>query len=70
MDDDLGGTRLAEVGGLLSERLLVKQVGAVHVAPGQQQVPDVQPYSLLPILQPGGVVQVRALAIPLPLLYV
>lgn len=60
MDDDLGGTQLAEVGGLplISERLLVKQVGAVHVAPGQQQVPDMQPYSLLPIPQPGGVVQV------------
>lgn len=71
VDDDLGRAGHVEVGGLLcvSEGLLVERVRAVHVSPGHQQVPDPQLGSLLPILQPGGVVQVSALAISLPFPY-
>lgn len=71
VDDDRGRAGRVEAGGLLcvTERLLVEHVGAVHVSPGQQQVLDPQLDPLLPVLQPGGVVQVSALVISLPFLY-
>ncbi len=71
MDDDLGWAGDVEVGGLLgiSERILVEHVRTVHVPPGQQQVLDLQLGSLLPVLRPGGVVEVRALIVFLPFVY-
>lgn len=69
MDDDFGRAGSVEVGGLLGERLLVEGLCTVHVSPRQQQVLDLQLESLLPVAPPCGVVDVRALIVPLPFLY-
>lgn len=72
MDDDLCRVGDVEVGRLLlcfGERLLVEHLGTVHVPPCEQQVLHLELDFLLPVLQPGGVVEVRALFIALNFLH-
>lgn len=65
MDDDLGGPGAAEEAGLLAVvggGVWAEEPGTVWVAPGQEEVPNLQPVPLL-VLQEGGVVQVSALVV-------
>lgn len=61
MDDDLGWVGHVEV--CVVQRLLAEFLCTVHVAPGEQQVLDLQLLPLLSILLPGCVSQICTLNI-------
>lgn len=63
MDDDFCWEGDIEVGGLLVKRVLVEHLCTVEVLSGQQQVADLQLYSLLPVALKCCVVEVSTLIV-------